>query len=136
MKLSRGLTKPFPLRTYILTLPERNLNKLCKILGVFFQKKNATDSYQGLLGTCQGLKETSQPFLLWLLDARNKILFVSKEGDSQKECGTHLVQNAFQKALETGLRDENFLTKVLPVLWLQTSSDEDFMTLVNELSSL
>ena len=124
------------LRSYILTLPERSLSKLRKILRVFFQEKNTSDLYQELLTTCQGPKETSQQFFMRLLDARNKVLFASKEEGSEEEYGTHLVQNAFLKALETGLRDENLLTNIRPLLRSQTSSDEDLMELVNELSSV
>ena len=38
--------------------------------------------------------------------------------------------------METGLRDENLLTNIRPLLRSQTSSNEDLMKLVNELSSV
>ena len=104
------------LRSYILTLPERSVNKLRKFIRVLFQENNASDLYQKLLTTCQGPKETSQQFVLRLLDARSKALFPSKEEGNQQEYGTHLDQNVFLKALETGLRDENLLTSIRPVL--------------------
>ena len=53
-----------------------------------------------------------------------------------QEYGTHLVQNVFLKAFETGLRDKNLLTNIRPVDRLKSNSDEDLMKLVNELSSV
>ena len=123
------------LRSYILTLPERSLDKLRKILRVFYQEKNASDLYQELLTTCQGTKETAQQYLLRALDARNKVLFASKEEDNGQDYSHFLVQNAFLKAFETGLRDEGLLVNMRPVLRSKNVTDEELMRLVNELSA-
>ena len=124
------------LRSYILTLPERSLDKLRKILRVFYQEKNASDLYQELLTTCQGTKETAQQYLLRALDARNKVLFASKEEDNGHDYSQLLVQNAFLKAFETGLRDEGLLVNIRPVLRSKNVTDEELMRLVNELSAV
>ena len=60
------------LRNYVLTLPDRSLAKLRKVLCVFFQKKTAAELYQDLVNTCQQPKESVQQFLLPQLDFRNK----------------------------------------------------------------
>ncbi len=85
------------LRSYILTLPERSLKKLRKILRVFYQERNAADLYQELVITCQGSKETPQQYLLRALDARNKVLFAGKEEGNGQDYSHQLVQNAFLK---------------------------------------
>ena len=106
------------LRNYVLTLPDRSLAKLLKILHVFFQEKMSAELYQDLVTTCtcQQPKESAQQFLLRLLDSRNKVLFASQEEGSQFEYSQKLVQNTFIKSLETGLRDEALVTNLPPTL--------------------
>ena len=79
------------LRNYVLTLPDRSLAKLYKILHVFFQEKTSAELYQAT--TCQQPKESAQQFLLRLLDSRNKVVFASQEEGSQFEYSQKLVQN-------------------------------------------
>ena len=123
------------LRNYVLTLPDRSLAKLRKVLRVFFQEKTAAELYQDLVNTCQQPKESAQQFLLRLLDFRNKVIFASQEEESQFEYSLKLVQNMFLKSLETGLRDEGLVTDLRPHLRLAEVSDEELMKVVNELAS-
>ena len=121
------------LRNYVLTLPDRSLAKLRKVLRVFFQEKTAAELYQDLVNTCQQPKESIQQFLLRLLDFRNKVIFASQE-ESQFEYSLKLVQNTFLKSLETGLRDEGLVTNLRPHR-LAEVSDEELMKVVNEPAS-
>ena len=123
------------LRNYILTLPDRSLAKIRKVLRVFFQEKTAAELYQDLVNTCQQPKESAQRFLLRLLDFCNKVIFASQEEESQFEYSLKLVQNTFLKSLETGLRDEGLVTNWRPHLRLAEVSDEELMKVVNELAS-
>ena len=123
------------LRNYVLTLPDRSLAKLRKVLRVFSRKKTAAELYQDLVNTCQQPKESAQQFLLRLLDFRNKVIFASQEEESQFEYSLKLVQNTFLKSLETGLRDEALVTNLRPHLRLAEVSDEELVKVVNELAS-
>ena len=123
------------LRNYVLTLPDRSLAKLCKILVVFFQEKTSAELYQDLVTTCQQPKESAQQFLLGLLDSRNKVLFASQEEGSQFEYSQKLVQNTFIKSLETGLWDEALVTNLRPTLQGTEVSVERLMRIVNDLAS-
>ena len=123
------------LRNYILTLPDRSLAKLRKFLRVFFQEKTAADLFQELVTTCQGPKESAQQFLLKILDARNKVYFATQEENTQAEYSTTLVQKSFLKSFETGLRDENLVTNLRPLLRQDNISDEVLMQTVNELAT-
>ena len=80
------------LRNYVLTLPDRSLAKLRRILHMSFQEKTSAELYQDLVTTCQQPKESAQQFLLRLLDSRNKVLFASQEERSQFEYSQKLVQ--------------------------------------------
>ena len=123
------------LRNYVLTLPDRSLAKLRKILRVFFQEKTSAELYQDLVTMSQQPKESAQQFLLRLLDSRNKVLFASQEEGSQFEYSQKLVQNTFIKSLETGLRGEALVTNLRPTLQGTEVSDGSLMRIVNDLAS-
>ena len=124
------------LRKYILTLQDRSLAKLHKILRVFLQEQNASELYLKLLTTFQHPKETVQQFLLRNLDARNKIMFASGEEGTEAHVSEQPVQGSFLKAFETGLRDESLLINLCPSLRMKGITDEDLMDLVNEMATV
>ena len=123
------------LTNYVLTLPDRSLAKLHKILRVFFQENTSAELYQDLVTTCQQPKESAQQFLLRLLDSRNKVLFASQEEGSLFEYSQKLEQNTFIKSLETGLRDEALVTNLRPTFQGIEVSDENLTRIVNDLVS-
>ena len=129
-----GISPHSSLRNYLLTLQDRSLEKLRKILRVFFQEKTSAELYQDLVATCQQPKESVQQFLIRLLDCRNKVLFASREEGSQFEYSLKLVQNTFLKSLETGLRDKGLVTNLRPYLRAPTATDESLMRTVNDLA--
>ena len=123
------------LRNYILTLPQRSLQKLRSILRVFFQEKKAADLFQSMVTAIQDPKDTAQQFLLRLLDARNRVFFASKEERVEAEYSTQLVEKSFLKAFESGLRDENLVTNLRPFLRTSGISDDELMENFNELAT-
>ncbi len=70
------------------------------------------------------------------LDARNKVLFAGKEEGNGRDYSHQLVQNAFLKTFETGLRDETILVNIRPLLRAKNLTDEELMRLVNDLSAM
>ena len=111
-----------------------SLAKLREILRVFFQEPNASELYQQLLTSFQHSKETAQQFLL--LDARNNVMFASREEGAEVQYSEKLVQGAFLKAFETGLRGESILFNWRPSLRMKGITDEDLMHLVNEMATV
>ena len=83
----------------------------------------------------QDQKETAQQFLLRLLDARNRVVFASKEDGVESEYSSQLVEKSFLKAFESGLRDENLVTNLRPFLRTSGISDDELMKNVNELAT-
>ena len=84
---------------------------------------------------CQKPKESVQQFLLRIMDARNKVVFASKEADTDFNYCCQLIQNTFLKALETGIRDEYLTTSLRPILRKDGVSDDELMRSINELAS-
>ena len=102
---------------------------------IHYCKKIASELYQQLTTMCQKPKESVQQFLLRIMDARNKVIFASKEADTDFSYGSELVQNTFLKALETGIRDEYLTTSLRPILRKDSVSDEELMQSISELAS-
>ena len=59
MKQLKAIIKSISLHSS-LTLPDRSLAKLRKVLRVFYQEKTAAELYQDLVNTCQQPKESAQ----------------------------------------------------------------------------
>ena len=119
----------------LLGLPQLRLPQLRKILRIHYCEKTASELYQQLTTMCQKPKESVQQFLLRIMDARNKVVFASKEADTDFIYGSQLIQNTFLKALETGIRDEYLTTSLRPILRKDGVSDEELMRSINELAS-
>ena len=84
---------------------------------------------------CQQSNESPQQFLLRALDLRNKVNFASQESDCEFNYGLSLIQKAFVKSFETGLRDDILASNLRATLRTQGLTDEELMKQVNELAS-
>ena len=123
------------LRSYIETLQDLTLSRLRQILRSHYKEKSGTQLYQELATICQGPKESPDAFLLRALDLRQKVLFASKEADASLKYDPELVQGMFLRSVETGLRDDNILTKFRQVLHVKEISDEDLIQQMGNISS-
>ena len=123
------------LRSYIETLNDLTLPHLRQILRSHYREKSGTQLYQELATICQGPKESPDSFLLRALDLRQKVLFASKEADANLKYDPQLVQGMFLRSMETGLRDDNSLTKIRSVLHIPKISDEDLIQQMGNISS-
>lgn len=131
----RSISPHSSLRSYVETLHDLSLAKLRKILRVHYREKTASELYQLLATACQTPKETAQQFLLRSLDLRNKVIFASQEADCEVSYDTQLLQKTFQKAFETGLKDDILAANLRPTLRTPNLRDEDLMSQVNELAA-
>ena len=123
------------LRSYIETLRDLTLPRLRQILRSHYKEKSGTQLYQELATMCQGAKESPETFLLRALDLRQKILFASQEADTNLKYDPSLVQGMFLRTIETGLRDDNILMKLRPILQNKMISDEELIHQVSSISS-
>ena len=123
------------LRSYIETLRDLTLPRLRQILRSHYKEKSGTQLYQELATMCQGPKESPETFLLRALDLRQKILFASQEADTNLKYDPDLVQGMFLRTIETGLRDDNILMKLRPILQNTLISDEELIHQVSSISS-
>ena len=78
----RAVQPDLQLRSYLETMVDLTLPRLCKILRFHFHERNATELYQLLTNTAQQPNEDPQSFLMRALTVRQKIISASKESDS------------------------------------------------------
>ncbi len=123
------------LRSYLETLHDLTLPRLRQILRSHYKEKSGTLLYQELATIFQAQKESPESFLLRALDLRQKILFASQEADANLKYDPKLVQGMFLRSLETGLRDDNILAKLRPILHKEKISDEELIQQMNLISS-
>ena len=123
------------LRSYVETVRDLTLPRLRQILISHYKEKSGTQLYQELATIFQRQKETPEAFLLRCLDLRQKILFASQEADAYLRYDPILVQGMFLRSLETGLRDDNILAKLRPLLHKESISDEELIQQMSAISS-
>ena len=123
------------LRSFVETVRDLTLPRLRQILISHYKEKSGTQLYQELATIFQGQKETPEAFLLRCLDLRQKILFASQEADAYLRYDPILVQGMFLRSLETGLRDDNILAKLRPLLHKESISDEELIQQMSAISS-
>ena len=112
----RSINPGMRLRSYLEGLESLTLPRLRRILRSHYQEKSATELYRQLSTLVQEPQEGSQSFLIRALDTRQKILFASKEADTQLKYDPALVQGMFLHAVDTGLQDEAIRTRLRPLL--------------------
>ena len=120
----RSINPGMRLRSYLEGLESLTLLPLRRILRSHYQEKSATELYFQLSTLVQEPPEGSQIFLIRTLDTRQKILFASKEADTQLKCDPALVQGMFLHAVDTGLQDEAIRTRLRPFLQNPDVQDE------------
>ena len=123
------------LHSFIKTLRDLTLPRLRQILISHYKGKSCTQLYQELATVCQGAKERPEIFLLRALDLRQKILFATQEADTNLKYDPSLIQGLFLRTIETGLRDDNILMKLRPILQNALISDEELFHQVSSISS-
>ena len=85
------------LPSYIETKPDLSLPQLPKVLRIHYCEKTASELYQQLTTMCQTPKESMQQFLLRIMDARNKVVFTSKEADADFKYGSKFAKHIAKK---------------------------------------
>lgn len=132
----RSINPNSKLKSYLEIMKDITLQKLCQILRVHYQEKNASELYQELTSIVQGTKESPQDFLLRALSLRERVIFASKADDKGMQYDECLVHSLFQHAFETGLRDETIRSKIRDTLHTDGVADEELMGSLNKIVSI
>ena len=114
------------LRQYLEGKGELDLVSMGKILRYHYKEKDATTLFTSLSTARQGTNESSQDFVLRLMNLRQKILFVSKE--ESVEYHPQLVQKRFLHAVSTGLQNDNLRIALKDLLSNPRITDEELLS--------
>lgn len=127
----RAITPGLRLRQYLEGRCMLDLPSLRRILRSHFQEKNPTELYQILSTTSQETRESSQDFLIRVLDLKQKILFASQEADSGITYDPVLVKRMCLHAVQTGLISDFVRSELKHELSDPGISDEELIEKVN-----
>lgn len=123
------------LRGYLESKTDITLPKLRRILRSHYQEKGATELYHELSSLTQAPKETPQEFLVRALSIRQRVLFASKESETNQRYEEPLVQAMFLHAVSTGLTSESIRADLKPSLENTCISDELLLEKLNKSAS-
>ena len=127
----RAINPGLRLRSYLEGKLDLELARLSKILRSHYQERGATEVYQLLSSAVQEARETSQDFLVRLLDLKQKVLFASQEAGSDLKYDPKLVQCMFLHSLLTGLRNDSIKMEIKPCLQNTQVEDEELFEKLN-----
>lgn len=81
-----------------LTLPQ-----LCTILKEHYKEDSSTDLYHWLINITQNSNESPQNFLFRVIELKERLLALSREPGTDKQCSAELIQKKFLQVVGTGL---------------------------------
>ena len=128
---SQGMAR----RGYMDCRRDLTLPALRKILWSHYKERDAISSYQELASGAQGLKETSQEFVIRMMNVRQRVKFASQEENSPLRYDEETIQQTLLQPLQTGLEDEvhQEIHKILDGFMI---TDEDLLELINQATTL
>ena len=127
----RAVSPDLQLRGFLEGKSDLTLPRLRRILRSHFNEKDPTTLFNVLSNAAQANNETAQEFVIRLMNLRQKILFVSKEGDSRFEYNEELVQKQFLHSIVTGLRNDSIKSDIKPLINSSFVTDEDLLESLN-----
>ena len=111
---------------------DATLPKLRRFLRCHFKEEEATKMFHQLSNMSQSEKMTPEDFVQDVIVLRDKILFTSKEAESEFLYSEELVQKQCQHAIVTGLRNDNIKAEVKMAMGSRFLEDEELLELVNK----
>ena len=129
----RSISPHLQFRSYLESMPELELPRLRKLLRSHYQEKKATELYTNLATMKQEQNESHLDFVMRALDLRQKIIFSSKESESEIYYEPCLVQALMLHTIQTGLANESIRSQIRPYLEKKGIDDDEIiekMTLI------
>ena len=123
----RSISPHLQFRSYLESMPELELPRLRKLLRSHYQEKKATELYTNLATMKQEQNESHLDFVMRALDLRQKIIFSSKESESEIYYEPSLVQALMLHTIQTGLANESIRSQIRPYLEKKGIDDDEII---------
>ena len=107
------------------------LAKLRKLLRVHFHEQGASKLFTELTNAVQTGSQGATEFATDLINLSQRILFVSKEADSEVQFNEGAVKTQLVRSLLSGLRNNNIRNELKPLLTIETD-DVDILQLLDK----
>ena len=102
-----------------------------RIIRAHYQEKNSSELYAELANLAQISTEEPQTFLIRALNLRGKIIYASKEANTQLKYDPEHVQSMFLHTIETGLISNILRGRIRSLLQTVAISDEELISQLN-----
>lgn len=116
---------------------EMTITELKSFLQSHIGEKGIAELFQELVLAKQLETETPQQFLYRMVSLKQKVIFTSKQTDTDMRYETHTVQNVFLRSIRQGLSDkhEDIGRELEPLLSDPSITDEALLRQVNKITS-
>ena len=123
----RSISPHLQFRSYLESMPDLKLPRLRKLLRSHYQEKKATELYTNLATMKQETNESHLDFVMRALDLRQKIIFSSKESESEISYEPSLVQALMLHTIQTGIANESIRAQIRPYLERKGVDDDEII---------
>ena len=122
----KALTPGVPLRAYLESTTDIDIEVLLDLLWSHFQEKGASQQLRDLQNAVQGEEETAIEFVLRVSGARSRLM-TAMHNDPDVTMDSEFIHNLFLRTLETGITDDRILAQIRPTLDDPNADERDLM---------
>ena len=132
----KAISPGLNLRDMLETKRDLTLPQLKTILKGHFKEDSSTDLYHRLVNITQDSRESPQNFLFRAIELKERLLLASREGGSDEQYSSTLIQKKFLRSVSTGLLSDHIKFQLKPYLDDQTVTDEGLIDKMNDAASV
>ncbi|KAL6468412.1 hypothetical protein MHYP_G00240890 [Metynnis hypsauchen] len=120
------ITRPGQFKDMLINKADLTVSELKSFLQSHLGEKSSTELFQELLSTKQYEQETPQQFLYRLIGLKQKVMFASKQANTDIEYEPQSIQNVFLRTIHQGIAPKysDVRSELKPLLSDPTISDE------------
>lgn len=132
----RAISPGLPLRDMLEIKRGLTLSKLLTILKGHYKVDSSTELYHQLLNVSQEPTETALNFVFRAIELKEKLLWKAANEETDELYSRATIQRKFLRSIETGLLSDSIKYQLLPLLSDLSTTDEELIERVNEVSKL
>lgn len=132
----RAISPGLPLRDMLEIKRGLTLSKLLTILKGHYKVDSSTELYHQFLNVSQEPKETALNFVFRAIELKEKLLWKAANEETDELYSRATIQRKFLRSIETGLLSDSIKYQLLPLLSDLSTTDEELIERVNEVSKL
>lgn len=131
------IIKPGQFKEMLINKDDLTVTELKSFLQSHLSEKGSSELFQELMSTKQREHETPQQFLYRMIGLKQKVIFASKQCNTNIEYEPRTIQNVFLRTIHQGLlpKYSDIRSELKPLLTDHTVTDEALLKQVTKISS-